>query len=97
MTKKFLALAKANIQDIIPIKDDLIEARIDPVYQRGLEFTGEVLIAGTINDDKDEIDTGTLSALLQDYLSEHVELSRMIKVEFVDGHEKERNTYKKAV
>ena len=86
MTKNFLALAKAEIDERITIEDSLVNAYIDPVYERGYEFSGEVIIRGTINDDADE---GTLSAILQDYLREYVEFARVTAVQFEVVQEKE--------
>ena len=79
MAKKFLALAKADIQERIHINDELVDAYTDPVYEHGMRFSGEILIVGTINDDTDE---ETLGAILQDYLREYVEFARVRKVTF---------------
>jgi hypothetical protein len=93
MNKKFLALAKADIQERIPIKDELIDAYLDPVYENGMQFSGEVLVIGTVNDDTDE---ETLGAILQDYLREYVEFARVRKVSFQGEKQREPNTYRRA-
>jgi len=79
MNKRFLALAKADIQERITINDDLVDAYIDPVYEHGLRFSGEIMIVGSVHDDTDE---ETLGAILQDYLREYVEFARVRKVTF---------------
>lgn len=92
MSKRFLALAKADIQETIPVKDGIIDAYIDPVYEDGMQFAGEVLIVGTVIDDTDE---RTLGALLQDYLREHVEFARVRQVTFQEEKGRERNAYRR--
>lgn len=92
MTKRFLALAKADIPERIPIKDELVDAYMDPVYTNGMQFCGEVLIVGTINDDTDE---ETLGAILQDYLREYVEFARVRKVSFQEETKRVPNAYKR--
>jgi hypothetical protein len=77
-TNKFLAFATADIQERIDIKDELLEVYIDPVYENGLQFSGEVLICGVVKDNTDE---GTLGSILQEYLKEYVEFARIKKVQ----------------
>lgn len=80
MTKKFTALASYDIEiDRINIKDNLVDLYIDSVYEKGYRLSGEVVISGTIHDDADEV---TTSAILQDYLREHLEGAKMISVQF---------------
>jgi hypothetical protein len=79
MNKKFLALAEAEIEERIPINDDLIDAYIDPVYEHGMRFSGEVMIVGNVRDDASE---DALAAILQDYLNEYVDQASVRKVEF---------------
>jgi hypothetical protein len=90
MTKKFLALAKADIKESIVVKDTLMDMSIDPVLDyEGTEeaddgFCGEVMIKGTIKDNPDE---KTLGSILKDYLQEHVEFAVVRHVEFRDKQE----------
>lgn len=79
MNRKFLALAVADIEERIDISDELLEAYIDPVYENGMQFSGQVLINGTVKDNTDE---DTLAGILQDYLREYVEFAKIQKVEF---------------
>jgi hypothetical protein len=95
MTKKFLALATCDIEnERIKIKDELVDLYIDPVYEQGYDFSGEVMLVGCIHDDADE---STTSAILQDYLREHFEGAKMVKVQFDVAQEKKNyGVYRKA-
>lgn len=94
MTKNFLALVKTPIEERLEIKDTLVNMYIDPVYENGMEFSGEVLIRGTITDN---VDDGTLAAIIQDYLNEYVEFSRVIQVQFNTVRAKKiHGTYRRA-
>lgn len=95
MTKNFLALVKTPIEERIDINDTLVNMYLDPVYENGHEFSGEVIVRGTINDN---VDDGTLAAILQDYLlHEYVDFARVIQVQFETGCAKENyGTYRKA-
>lgn len=79
MNCKFLALAVADIEERIDISDELLEAYIDPVYEKGKHFSSQVLINGIVKDNTDE---DTLAGILQDYLREYVEFAKVQKVEF---------------
>lgn len=95
MTKNFLALVKTPIEERIEINDTLVNMYLDPVYENGYEFSGEVLIRGTVNDN---VDDGTLAAILQDYLlHEYVDFARVVQVQFDTERPKESHgTYRKA-
>jgi hypothetical protein len=56
---------------------------IDPVYENGMQFSGEVLICGFVKNNTDE---DTLGSILQEYLKEYVEFAKIRKVQF---HNKE--------
>jgi len=75
---KFLALAKADIDEVIKINDSLVTAEVEPVYQHGYEFSGEVLIAGSVHDNADE---ETIAEILHGYLCCYVEDVLIRKVE----------------
>jgi hypothetical protein len=92
MAKKFLALAKADLQERIPIKDNLIDAYIDPVYEHGMQLSGEILVVGSVYDDTDE---ETLGAILQDYLREYVEFARVRKVTFPKEKKESHGRYRR--
>jgi hypothetical protein len=86
MTKKFLALATVETEtDRIKIQDELVDLYIDPVYEQGYTFSGEVMLVGSIHDDADE---ATTSAILQDYLREHLADAKMCHVQFDTTQEK---------
>lgn len=91
---KFLALAKADIDEVIKINDSLITAVVEPVYQNGYEFSGEVLITGTIHDNTDE---ETISEILYSYLCCYVENVKVRKIE-IRGTKPQRviNIYRRA-
>ena len=92
MTKRFLALAKAGIEERLTINDNLVNAVIDPVYEHGMKFTGEVIITGSVHNDTDE---GTLGAVLQDYLRKYVKFARLIHITFAKETKREPNTYRR--
>jgi hypothetical protein len=52
---------------------------IDPLYENGMQFSGEVLICGIVKDNTDE---STLGSILWDYLKEYVEVAKIRKVQF---------------
>jgi len=92
--KKFLALAKADINEVLSVSDSLVDMKIDPVYENGMTFSGQVLISGTVKSDPDE---GALSSLLKDYLLEYVDFAFVQKVEFRDKEEvRSYGTYRRA-
>ena len=92
--KKFIALAKADIQEQFNIKDELLDVRIDPVFENGMEFSGEILIAGKVYDEG--ADEDVLGAILQDYLREYVEFARVRNVEFRTETKFVSNSYRRA-
>lgn len=78
---RFHALAKANIETEFKITDNLINMKVEPVYENGLVFAGEVYVSGYFNDNV--VDEETLRIIVQDYLREHIEFAIVIKVEFL--------------
>lgn len=92
MAQKFLALAKANIQERIDFDDELITAYSDAVYENGYTFSGEVLICGVVHPETDE---ETLGAILIDYLKDYTDFVQIIKVEFRGEAIKVKNEYRR--
>jgi len=77
--KRFLTLAVARIPEVIRVKDKLVDMTIEPVYENGKQFSGQVLLSGTITDDVDE---KVMRVIMLDYLRAHAQFARIVKVEF---------------
>ncbi|MFA5759098.1 MAG: hypothetical protein WC942_07075 [Clostridia bacterium] len=77
---RFHALAKVNIETEFKITDNLINMKVEPVYENGLVFAGEVYVSGYFNDNV--VDEETLRIIVQDYLREYIEFAIVIKIEF---------------
>lgn len=52
--KRFVALFKANIQETIEVNNSVFRARIEPVFENGFKFSGDVFMSGLVNEDSDE-------------------------------------------
>lgn len=92
--KRFVLLARANLEKEFAIKDELVDAKVGPVYENGMEFSREVLVTGTV---AIECAPGELSNLIASHLRKHTDLVMVRKVEFRDGEVKEeRNEYRRA-
>ena len=92
--KRFILFARANLEKEFIIKDELVDAKVGPVYETGMEFSGEVLVTGTV---AIECATGELSNLIVGYLRKHTDLVVVRKVEFRDGEiAEECNEYRRA-
>lgn len=77
--KKFLALMVAEIDESVPLEDELIKGIIEPVFENGKQFSGSVLVEGFVRDD---IGESTLSELLTDHLKWYSEFVSTRKIEF---------------
>ena len=77
MSRKFHALLKANLTDVIEFNDELIKAHSDPIFENG-EFKGEILVTGVVHVETDE---RTLGAVIVDYLKLYVDFVTLRKVE----------------
>jgi hypothetical protein len=91
--KKFIALAVANIEEDIAIKNGLIDMKIGPVYENGMQFSGEVLAIGIVSDDCDLL---TLKDVVSNHLREYVEFVSVKKIEFREEAKQEINEYRRA-
>lgn len=70
----FLALAKVNYEKSFTIKDEknTITARVEPVYEDGFTFSGELGIVGSSTQ---RINNKTLKALLLSCIKDHLSSS----------------------
>ena len=93
MTKKFTALAIADIIDRVIIEDTLLSAYIDPVYENGYDLSGEVVIVGTV---KDNVDENVLGVILQDYLREYADIAHVTVVQLAPDNVRFMDEYRKA-
>jgi hypothetical protein len=93
MSKRFLALVKADIPNRIDLNDNLITAHSDIVYGDGMIYSGEIVVSGFIHTDTDE---DTLGTVLVDYLKQHTENVNVIKVEFREDRSRVKNEYRRA-
>ena len=92
--RRFVLFARANLEKEISIKDELVDAKVGPVYENGMEFSREVLVTGTV---AIGCTPGELGNLIAGYLRKHTDLVMVRKVEFRDSEVKEEcNEYRRA-
>jgi hypothetical protein len=96
--RKFLVLAVADIEetieDTVTHKGCTFTFKSDPVYENGMEFSGEVLVIGTV---AGECTEKVCSSVITEYLRKYAEFVRVRKVEFraLEDTERERNEYRR--
>lgn len=79
MKKRFLALFVAKLPDEFTIKNNDMDVRVEPVYEKGMQFSGQVFMSGNLLVDISEEEALEMAS---NHLRAHVDFVKPITIEF---------------
>lgn len=81
MKQRFLSLFVARLEKVFRIDNDVMEVKVEPVYENGMKFSGQVFVSGHLLVDLSEEE---VIEVVSKYLRKHVDFVKPVTLEFRD-------------